>query len=199
MLKSNSSLVWRMKSCGCAMKVTTAGLDAFRELCRQYKAFLSENEDSGAGHRFIDLVINKSMEKSGFVDGPPSTQPEFKLDFRDMLGVVERSRWRRVWIIQEVILARSAEISCAPGPDDSFIPWSQVLTAFDIITLMRILKRFGAYLALPLGDIKMRTEHLVTDVALERNKSIAAAQLLHRTSIAGELKPPDDLGLSKGV
>ncbi|KAK5659703.1 hypothetical protein OQA88_914 [Cercophora sp. LCS_1] len=113
-------------------------LVALCELDRLQKIFPREGDESVISQRvrFDRMVVENSLAKSGIEGAPPAAQPEFAVDFRAIRRLVHRPWFRRVWVIQEILLARKSQICCGPEADDPRVSGYAMLGGLGVISEM---------------------------------------------------------------
>lgn len=95
------------------------------------RIWLGESYDqSGKVLGFI-RKLSKMWETGSKSDGPFATEPGNPKDLESMVSLFERAYWQRVWVVQEVTVARRATVHC--GLDT--VIWSEFLDALRAITI----------------------------------------------------------------
>jgi hypothetical protein len=96
------------------------------------RIWLGESYDeSKKVFRFIPKLA-KVWTSRDFSDSPFATEPCTPKDMESMAALFQRAYWHRVWVVQEIAVARKAVAHC--GPDT--IIWSELSEALKAVNLM---------------------------------------------------------------
>ncbi|KAK1751177.1 heterokaryon incompatibility protein-domain-containing protein [Echria macrotheca] len=110
-------------------------LAKIQQLGRSYRGVISAAEwgDFMEENRFLEAMSD------------PANRPEFDR----LCAFFERPWWKRVWVIQELVLARDARFFCGHEEDSLVVPWEDVKGCLELLEMSKITSSSPDALSVP--------------------------------------------------